>query len=404
MRLTNRLHAVPSLVAAGVLAWTAAAGAQSAPGFGEPLEGITMDQWSRFFEGQDEFEAVEDADDGLGPTFNGRSCAECHGVPAVGGSSPINETRAQRVVGGVRSELPGGSLFQSDATSPGCAETVPPEANVVALRQSTPLFGSGLIEAIPDRSIQARARWERRAHPQQAGRVHVVVDVASGRRRAGRFGWKSQQATLLSFAADAYVNEMGITSRLFPVENAPNGDLARLATCDAAPDPEDEDEDFVAFADFMRLLAPPPGADRRAGDLPRARRGRNGRGERGRGGSPGRRLFDEVGCVFCHYDGYRAQSSIRAINGRRVEAFSDFLLHDVGTGDGIEQGGARPNELRTAPLWGLAESAPYLHDGSAPTIEEAIRRHGNQGAAARDAFDGLSQFDQETLLSFLESI
>jgi CxxC motif-containing protein (DUF1111 family) len=401
MRSTRLLHAAPSLVAAGILIWTtsdAVQARQPAPDFGEPLDRITMDEWSRFFAGREEFEAVEDAGDGLGPTFNGRSCAGCHGVPAVGGSAPINETRAQRVVGGVHSELPGGSLFQSDAISPDCAETVPPEANVVALRQSTPLFGSGLIEAIPDRSILARARWQARTHPQQAGRVHVVTDVASGRRRAGRFGWKSQQATLLSFAADAYVNEMGITSRLFPVENAPNGDLARLATCDATPDPEDEEDDFVAFADFMRLLAPPPGADGRF-DRP----GR-GRGDRDRDRSPGRRLFDQVGCVVCHYDGYQARSSVRAINGRRVEAFSDFLLHDVGTGDGIVQGGARANELRTAPLWGLKESAPYLHDGSAPTIEEAIRRHGNQGAAARDAFDGLSQFDKERLLDFLESI
>jgi len=206
MRATSFFHAAPSLVAAGIMVWTATGAVQaqqSTPGFGEPLDGATSDERARFFEGQDEFEAVEDAGDGLGPAFNGSSCVECHGMPAVGGSSPINETRAQRVAGGVRSELPGGSLFQSDAISPDCAETVPPEANVVALRQSTPLFGSGLIEAIPDRSIRARARWQSRAHPAQAGHVHLVRDVESGRLRAGRFGWKSQQATLLAFAADA---------------------------------------------------------------------------------------------------------------------------------------------------------------------------------------------------------
>jgi len=197
---------------------------------------------------------------------------------------------------------------------------------------------------------------------------------------------------------------MGITSRLFPVENAPNGDLARLATCDALPDPEDDEDDFVAFADFMRLLAPPPTADDRSERPSRRSRGRRGRGSRSRGADPGRRLFDRVGCVVCHYDGYQARSPIRAINGRRVAAFSDFLLHDVGTGDGIAQGGARANELRTAPLWGLVESAPYLHDGSAQTMEEAIRRHGNQGAASRDAFDALSLFDKEALLEFLQSI
>jgi CxxC motif-containing protein (DUF1111 family) len=396
MSSTRTLLVALSPVVVGVFVWTAndtAAARGRAPRPGEPLRGITAEERQLFLAGKEEFKAVEDAADGLGPTFNGTSCASCHGVPAVGGSSPQNETRAQLFDGTDHFDLPGGSLFQSQAISPDCAETVPPNANVIAPRQSTPLFGSGLIEAIPDRSIERYASLQARRHPEQAGRIHRIVDAANGMSRIGRFGWKAQHATLLTFSADAYLNEMGITSHVFPLENAPNGDQARLAACDTIPDPEDEDRDFELFAHFMRLLAPPPGKDERS-----VRR------SRGRRGNRGRFLFDRVGCAVCHYDRYRAQGPIRAIRGSAVKAFSDFLLHDVGTGDGIVQGGAAANELRTPPLWGLRESAPYLHDGSAPTIEEAIRRHANQGAAASEAFDRLSPGEQEALIDFLSSL
>ena len=137
----------------------------------------------------------------------------------------------------------------------------------------------------------------------------------------------------------------------------------------------------------MRLLAPPPRSQ-----------GGGSRGDRGR------LLFEKVGCAVCHRGGFTAVSPIAAINGRTVDAFSDFLLHDVGTGDGIIQGDAPANVLRTPPLWGVSESAPYLHDGSAATIKEAIRRHANQAAAARKAFLELSHEEQEALVEFLDSI
>jgi CxxC motif-containing protein (DUF1111 family) len=393
---TRSLLTTLSPVVASVVAWSAGdivVARHRAPRLGEPLDGLTKQERQLFQKGREEFEAVEDADDGLGPTFNGTSCVACHGVPAVGGSSPANETRAQRFDGSDHFDLPGGSLFQSQAISPDCAETVPSNANVIAPRQSTPLFGSGLIEAIPDRRILRYAARQARRHPEQAGRVHWLVDAASGQTRVGRFGWKAQHATLLSFSADAYLNEMGITSHLFPKENAPNGDQARLAACDAVPDPEDAEGDFELFAHFMRLLAPPPQEQQRSR-----------RGFRSRRSHRGRFFFDRIGCAVCHYDGYRARSPIRAIGGRKVRAFSDLLLHGVGTGDGIAQGGAQANELRTPPLWGIKESAPYLHDGSAATIEEAIRRHGSQGLAAREAFDRLSPIEQDALLDFLQSI
>ncbi len=360
--------------------------------FGTPLEGLTMDERKLFRDGKDEFEQVQSVASGLGPIFNNVSCVACHSVPAVGGSSPITETRAQRVDGsGNHFELPGGSLFQSDAISPNCRETIPADANVIARRQTTPLFGAGLIEAIPDAQIEAYRAEQAAAHPEQAGLVNHVFDVATGMSRVGRFGWKDQQATLLAFGADAYLNEMGITSRLFPAENAPNGNAGKLSACDTVPDPEDTKNDIVAFENFMRMLAPPPRDD-----------DDDDRGKHG--GSPGRRVFEKVGCEVCHRPGFTAESPIAAINGRRVDAFSDFLLHDVGTGDGIIQGDAPANVMRTPPLWGVSASAPYLHDGSAATIRDAIRHHGNQGAAARKAFEDLSREEQEALLEFLDSI
>ena len=387
------------------IAWTVGPAVSAGAGHGQlgkPLDGLSMDERKLFRDGKDEFEQVQSVASGLGPIFNNVSCVACHFVPAVGGSSPITETRAQRVVGGNHFDLPGGSLFQSNAISPNCREVVPADANVIAQRQTTPLFGSGLIEAIPDAQIEAYRAEQAGAHPEQAGLVHRVLDPVSGTFRVGRFGWKAQQATLLAFSGDAYLNEMGITNRLFPVENAPNGNVGTLAACDTVPDPEDKTDDIVAFENFMRLLAPPPRDHERDQDGDHDRDHERGH-EASRMGR-GRRVFERVGCAVCHRPRFTAVSPIAALNGQTVDAFSDFLLHDVGTGDGIIQGDAPANVLRTPPLWGISESAPYLHDGSAATIKDAIRRHANQGAAARTAFQDLSHEEQEALLEFLESI
>ncbi len=364
-----------------------------------------MDQRKAFRDGKEAFQKTEDAADGLGPIFNNVSCVACHSSPAVGGASPILETRAQKRVGVELLDFPGGSLFQSNAISANCAETVPREADVIAQRQTTPLFGLGLVEAIPDSEIERYAAEQARAHPEQAGRVNRVTDVASGSIRVGRFGWKDQQATLDAFSGDAYLNEMGITSKLFPADNAPNGNAAKLGACDAVKDPEDTDDDVTLFTNFMRFLAPPPGdggGGRGFGGF-----GGFGRGRRGHGGaaaSRGEQLFESVGCAVCHRAGFTASSPIPAINGQTVDAYSDFLLHDVGTGDGIAQGTAPPNMLRTPPLWGVSDSGPYLHDGSAATIRDAIRRHANQGAAAARAFAQLPRPEEELLLAFLDSL
>jgi len=372
------------------------------PDFGEPLSGLTRDEEARFRAGLEAFVQEEGLSDGLGPIFNDVGCAACHSIPAVGGAGITNETRAALVEGRRYVELPGGSLFQSNALQPDCMESVPAEANVRTERQTQPLFGLGLVEAIPDRQIEAYQARQRRFAPRQAGTVHRVTDVTTGQHRVGRFGWKAQQPTLLAFSGDAYLNEMGITSAFFPRENAPNGDEARLRACDVVPDPEDDGEDIEAFADFMRLLAPPP--RRLVSPGPRVSPGRRVRHAGAPNAGAGERVFGQIGCAVCHSNVYTARSPIRAIDGQHVQAFSDFLLHDVGTGDGIVQGRARGTDFRTAPLWGLSSSAPYLHDGRAATVTEAIRWHRNQGASASRAFDALPDSSREALLEFLGSL
>ena len=224
------------------------------PQFGDPLRGLTEDQLAAFGSGREDFQQEDTPASGLGPIFNNVSCVACHSVPAVGGSSSILETRFGRSMNGHFDPLTelGGSLLQQSAIDPSCQEFVPPEANVIAQRQTTPLFGLGLIEAIPDGAILQNA-----ASPKPdgiTGRASIVLDVASGERRVGRFGWKAQQATLLAFAGDAYLNEVGITSRLFPQENAPNGNSSLLAHCDAIADPEDEvDPETVLAAECLAM-------------------------------------------------------------------------------------------------------------------------------------------------------
>jgi CxxC motif-containing protein (DUF1111 family) len=362
--------------------------------FGDPLRGLTEDQLAAFDGGLEDFQEVETPESGLGPIFNNVSCVACHSAPAVGGSSAILETRFGRFMNGHFDPLIelGGSLLQQSAIDPACQEFVPPEANVTAQRQTTPLFGLGLIEAIPDGAILQNA--DSRKPDGITGRASIVQDVASGERRVGRFGWKAQQATLLAFAADAYLNEMGITSRLFPQENAPNGDLNLLAHCDAIADPEDEVDpetgkaDIDAFADFMRFLAPPPQLSLTTS------------------ASSGQTLFKQIGCATCHTPVMQTgKNSVEALDRKPVRLFSDLLLHNMGTlGDGIAQGTATPREMRTAPLWGLRASAPYLHDGRAETVNAAIRAHDGEATAPRDRFIRLSPTQRQQILDFLDSI
>jgi CxxC motif-containing protein (DUF1111 family) len=364
------------------------------PAFGGALPGLDAAQLEAFNDGRADFLNAETPESGLGPIFNGRSCVECHNVPGPGGSSPTNVVRFGRVTGGIFDPLEslGGSLLQRFALDPSARERVPPEANVVAERQSTPLFGLGLIEAIPDAAITANAN---RAKPDGiAGRAAMIVDVATGERRVGRFGWKAQQATLLAFAGDAYRNELGITNRFFPTENAPNGNQALLAAFDTAADPEDDVDpatgrgDVDALEDFMRLLAPPPRAQATASS-------RAGEG-----------LFQAINCTGCHTPTLvTGPNRIAALDRKAVALYSDLLLHDMGAlGDGIAQADAGMREMKTPPLWGLRASAPYLHDGRAVTIEQAVRQHDGEARRVRERFEALNPAQRRQLLDFLGTL
>jgi CxxC motif-containing protein (DUF1111 family) len=375
------------LIVLAVFVLLSALGVQSTrgtgtPDFGDPLPGADL---GVFETGKEDFEEVEEVEDGLGPIFNARGCAECHTTPAVGGGSAIAETRFQNSFR--HGDLPGGSLLQLFAIDPDCQEVIPGNANSIARRLTTPLFGAGLIEAIPDRTIIEQAERQARVRDGVTGRPNIVLDVATNQRRVGRFGWKAQQATLTAFSADAYLNEMGITNPLFPDENAPNGDQQRLAECDTIPDPEDDGEGVENFTNFMQLLAPPP-----RGQIT----GQVLRGER---------VFLEIGCATCHVPVMATGFSSNPLFDRKpVRLFSDLLLHDVGTGDGIRQAGAEANELRTPPLWGLRVRRPLLHDGRADTIETAIRLHGGEASGAAGRFRRLSRSDRNDLLAFLNSL
>src|SRR5262245_7995582 len=235
--------------------------------FGDPLPGLTADLQARFLAGQALFEDVEaPIPDGLGPVFNDRSCANCHSSPAVGGGSDILETRFGRMVNGQFDPMTefGGSLIQKQGIGPFngvnfVGEVVPRQATIVAGRRTTPLFGLGLVAAVPDSTFQQIAALEQHFTPGTAGRVNLVTDLATGDSIVGRFGWKCRQGSLLSFSGDAYLNEMGITTPLFPNENCPQGQCALLAANPATSNPNEPDNDDIeGFTDFMTFLAPPP--------------------------------------------------------------------------------------------------------------------------------------------------
>ena len=364
---------------------------------GAPLPGITPVEFSEFRLGLDDFIEVETAEEGLGPAFNGTSCAVCHNVPAIGGGGVILEVRAgYRDDNGRATGLnqAGDTLIHMLSTpSHSCQPSIPDDATVIARWAPIPLFGAGLVEAIPDDALLALQDPDDRDRDGVSGRAAVIVDVASGERRIGRFGWKAQHATLITFGADAYRNEMGITNDLFPAESAFGISSGQMRYCDPIPDPEDRRDPATRrrgidnFESFMRFLAPVGRARVDGATL------------------AGERTFTGLGCANCHVPSLTTgPSSNPLFNRRPVNLFSDLLLHDVGTGDGIEQSAAAASEIRTPALWGLRLRRPLLHDGSAATIAEAVARHRGEAEATRQAYERLSPGDREQLLAFLRSL
>jgi CxxC motif-containing protein (DUF1111 family) len=394
-RVVRRRYVIAALAA--ITMTSSALLAQRQPQPGDPLTGLTPPEFEEFRLGLDDFLEVETAEEGLGPAFNGTSCAVCHNVPAVGGVGTIAEIRAgiRSADGSARAIHPSGeSLFHLfSIPRHSCQPAIPVEANVVARRVPIPVFGAGLVEAIDDATLLALEDPLDRNRDGVSGRAALVLDPATRVRRVGRFGWKSQQATLLAFGAEAYRTEMGITNDLFPDELALGLASSQMKHCDPIPDPEDVRDPRTNrrgidnFESFMRLLAPV------------------GRGQIDEPTRLGEGMFAAIGCAACHVPALTTgPSSNPLFNRRSVPLFSDLLLHDVGTGDGIEQAAAAADEIRTPALWGLRFRRPLLHDGSAATVEAAIRRHGGEAELARRGFETLNDADRAALLAFLKSL
>jgi CxxC motif-containing protein (DUF1111 family) len=389
-----KTHFITGVALAGFAA--AVLTAQTRNALGTPLAGITPVEFQEFRLGLDDFLEVEASEEGLGPAFNGTSCAVCHNIPTIGGAGTMAELRAgRRNASGEFETLDasGDTLFHMfSVPGHGCQPVLPPDTNVFARRVPIPLFGAGLVEAIPDQTLLALEDPHDRNGDGVSGRAALVVDVETGDRRVGRFGWKAQHATLITFGADAYRNEMGITNDLFPQESAFGISAEQMRVCDPFSDPEDIREPRTRrrgidnFASFMRFLAPAE----RAGVNEQIQ--------------AGEQVFAAIGCTTCHVPTLETGPNANPLFHRKTVAlFSDLLLHDVGTGDGIAQGAAEPNEIRTPALWGLRLRRPLLHDGTA-TLEGAILKHAREAELARRGFEGLSDANRAALLAFLGSL
>jgi CxxC motif-containing protein (DUF1111 family) len=361
---------------------------------GGPLPLLTPYEQRLFARGSVAFQTVFTPATGLGPLFNSTACAGCHEEPVAGGTGSADpeeagedvEIHATAYRGGVCDELSdkGGPVFQKQATPPLQAlgidhEPVPLEATATAQRTTPSVLGFGLLDAVPDAEILARADPDDRDGDGISGRPNVTADG-----RIGRFGRKAQVPTLRDFVAQAFVLEMGITNPAFPAEQTVGG-MPLPAGVDPTADPELTQEALDAAVAFSQLLAPPAPVGN-----PVIRMG-------------GQQIFSRIGCDGCHVPRLRTgDNPVRALRYKYVEAYTDLLLHDMGPDlADICLGQASPSEFRTEPLMGLRFKATFLHDGRAASIEEAIRLHAGEAAGARDRFLALSERQRGVLLRFL---
>ena len=380
-------------------------GLELQPKAGSPLRELTVLQRARFELGAQLYSTPIPASEGMGPIFNMTNCVSCHSTPRGGWGNAAVTHFGIVDEKGLFHLVPGESqsLLQDFAVSQACKELLPDSATFTATRVTNSSMAFGMVEAIPDADIAALADPGDADGDGISGRVRWVhpLEDPQGPLRAGRFGWKAQVATVLTFSADAARNEMGLTNRLIPTENAPNNDVGRLAGCDPIPDPEDvPDDEGQAFidrvTDFQRYLAVPP-------QTPRA-------------GMAGESIFVSVGCARCHVPEWTTSSSPSmetALRGKVIRPYSDFLLHDMGLlGDGVTDGYAGELEMRTPTLWNLRTRDPMLHNGAAAggtfseRVRTAIALHGpyGEGAASAEAFASLPEADKARLVAFLDSL
>jgi len=344
------------------------------------------------------FEERETIDDGLGPVYNAQACGECHQNPVTGGISQITELRAGHFDGLLFVNHPGGSLINDRAIDASIQERVLGGNEVRTFRTSLNILGDGFVECIDSNTLVAISNHQPLAMRGQF--IQVPVLEAGNNVRGGRFGWKNQHASLLSFSADAYINEMGITSPLQPVENTSNGNP--VDAFDTVLDPDNDGQDVEAFARFMRATKAPPRDEALAATADAQR---------------GDRLFTLIGCDGCHVRSITTAPAGTVINqgafvvppelgSKTIHPFGDFLLHNVGTGDGIVQNGGQStrNKVRTAPLWGMRTRDRLMHDGESLTRNEAILRHAGEAAPVIFNYRNLSIADKNALITFLNSL
>jgi len=432
------------------------------PGAGGPLPGLSADELAFFNDGLTRFVTVESVsggrNNGLGARFNSNSCLSCHGQPTVGGSSPasnpliavatlngakntvpwfitargpIREARFKRSPDGAqdgsvhdlfvitgRSDAGKCNIAQPDFLPAGDPLSGRGGNPNIIFRIPTPVFGAGLIEAIPDTAILANMAADTQRKKPLGVVGHPNAHLGGNVNRSGndgtitRFGWKAQNKSLLMFAGEAYNVEMGVSSQLFPQErdetpgcvlNATPEDASNFTTA-AEPTPTQSHpavlSDIEAFADFMRLLAPPSPA----ADTPSIKHGRD--------------AFTSVGCALCHTPSLTTGRAIAsgsstvpsaALSNQPVNLWSDLLVHHMGAAlaDGITQGGAGPDEFRTAPLWGVGQRLFLLHDGRTTDLVKAIEAHKSHGSEARgviERFDRLPREQQQDIVNFLRAL
>jgi CxxC motif-containing protein (DUF1111 family) len=389
---------------------------------------------------QTKFEAVEQVSDGLGPLYNAQSCRECHQSPVSGAASQVTELRVGHLgpdghfrtpaipIAHGAEVITGRSLVNDRAICPNAAfpnteiqERVPETESIRTFRLSLNLLGDGFVEAVADQTLIDLAQQQcKSSHRKICGQVlHVPIVEAPGQMGVGRFGWKDQHASLLSFAGDAYLNEMGITNRLQPDE------VTNL--CNTVSEPNDTPgpdglSDIDHFARFMRATKAPA----RDSQLTNSAVAKKGSG-----------LFDKIGCAACHVATLTTAPAGTKINGAtftipaalgsiRFHPYGDFLMHDVGTGDGILQAipehygrkvfqmmsgylsrvdfESSRNKIRTAPLWGVRLRPRLMHDGASLTFREAILRHRSEASQVIEQFKKLRREDQEAIIEFLKSL
>jgi CxxC motif-containing protein (DUF1111 family) len=431
--------------------------ASSTDTFGNPVNGLTADQTTMFFNGQATFKELEQVTDGLGPRFNLDSCVGCHAFPTHGGSAPaVNPQVALATAFGANNVVPtflssngpirearfkftsngtrdGGvhSLFvvsgrvDSSGSAAGCTAVQENfnaqfAAGNVSLRIPTPTYGLGLMENIPDTTLTANLAANAGQKKQLGIAGHLNTDPNDG--RIARYGWKAQNVSLLLFSGEAYNVEEGITNELFHTERDLN------STCQFDTVPNDVtgatspisaanlNSDITNFALYMRMLAPPTPSPTLPGGATSI--------------ANGQKTFTSIGCSYCHTPALKTDNTtIAALANQTAALYSDLALHKMGPGlaDNILQGSAAGDEFRTAPLWGLGERIFFLHDGRTSDLVQAIQDHasggnsgngrggeGNWGSNSQFGpseankvianYNALSSSQQQDLLNFLRSL